>query len=973
MDRELKAYNNLGSASYCLGDYKQAIKFHWQALSMAKQIGNKGSEGKAYTNLGIAYHFLVGYKKEIEFHQQALRIAKDIGNKSLEGAACINLGNAYHSLSEYKKAIEFHNQALSLAKEIGNKDSEVNARNNLGIAYRSLGDYTKAIELCNQALSIAKDIGNKRSEGAACINLGNAYHSLSDYKKAIEFHQEALSIAKETGDKSSEGNAYTNLGGAYDSFGDYRKATEFHQRALVFAKDIGNKHSECKAYTNLGSVYYSLGEYGKSIEFHQQALSIAKQIGNKRSEGKAYANLGSTYHSLGDYNKAIEFHQRALSIGKEIRDKDSEGDAYTNLGNANHSIGDYKKAIKFGQQSLDIAKDIGNKDSESVALNNLGNAYHSLGDYENAIDFHQQALTIAKEIGNKAAEGAAYTNLGNVNRSLHYYEKATEFHQQALRIAKETGKKGSEGTAYVNLGNTYNCFGDCKKAIEFYLQALSIIKEIGNKDAEQLTYHNLGLNFYKLDDFCKAEECFESSIKVFEEMRFLLQEKDEWKISFRDKLNTYSYLWISQLRQRKTKEALLTAERGRAQALKDLMESQYGAKSTPTAPKEQIERITNISSLISSPMTFVAEAFESVIIWLLQRDQEWQLVSKKLSYTLEKMTKKAYEQIRATKLARCEDRSLDDPEDETIGDLSDRGTDEEEFTSSQAGVDTLRELYDVMIAPISHLRGDEELIIVPDGSSFLIPYAALVDQNSRYLSETLRIRLVPSLTSLRLLAECPEGRHCTAGALLVGNPWTETVRFKGKQIKQLPGAEEEVKMIGEILNVEPLIGKNATKDQVLHRLNSVSLVHIAAHGSAERGEILLSPNLDSSKRPKEKDFLLTMTDVLNAKLDAKLVVLSCCHSGQGNIKAEGVVGIARAFLGAGARSVIASLWAINDKATQVFMKHFYEHLVKGQSASKSLHEAIKTMRESDDKMINAVYCWAPFMLIGDDVTLNFGQ
>ena len=345
-------------------------------------------------------------------------------------------------------------------------------------------------------------------------------------------------------------------------------------------------------------------------------------------------------------------------------------------------------------------------------------------------------------------------------------------------------------------------------------------------------------------------------------MRFLLQEKDEWKISFRDQLDTYNRLWIVQLQQKKTKEALLTAERGRAQALTDLMELQYGANSTLSSSKEQIEKITNISTLISSPTTFLVEVFKSVFFWVLNNGREWQFMEKKINDTLKDLTdngyeqicateRKAYEQIGvlklATKPATCEDRSLDDPEDETIGDLSDRDTDEKEFTSPQAGRDTLRELYDVMIAPISHLIEDEELIIVPDGSSFLIPYAALLDQNSRYLSEGLRIRLAPSLTSLRLLSECPEEHHGTSGALLVGNPWTETVRFEGKQIKQLPGAEEEVKMIGEILKVEPLIGKNATKEQVLSRLNSVSLVHIAAHGSAERGEILLSPNFGSSK------------------------------------------------------------------------------------------------------------------------------
>ena len=352
-------------------------------------------------------------------------------------------------------------------------------------------------------------------------------------------------------------------------------------------------------------------------------------------------------------------------------------------------------------------------------------------------------------------------------------------------------------------------------------------------------------------------------------------------------------------------------------------------------------------------------------------------MKKKVNDTLKDMTDRAYKQIRATKPARCEDRSLDDTGGETNENLSDRGRDEKEFTPSQAEVDALRELYDVVIAPISHLIKDEELILVPDGSSFLIPYAALLDQNSRYLSETLRIRLAPSLTSLSLLAECPQERHSTSGALLVGDPWIETVRLKSrenrklKRFPQLPGAVKEIKMIGQILNVEPLTGKNATKDQVLSRLNSVSLVHIAAHGSAERGEILLSPNLGCSEPPEDKDFLLTMTDVLNAKLDAKLVVLSCCHSGRGKIKAEGVVGIARAFLGAGARSVIASLWAIDDEATLAFMEHFYKHLVKGQSACKSLHEAMKMMRESDE--FNAVKYWAPFMLIGDDVTLNLNQ
>ena len=506
--------------------------------------------------------------------------------------------------------------------------------------------------------------------------------------------------------------------------------------------------------------------------------------------------------------------------------------------------------------------------------------------------------------------------------------------------------------------------GISKKAFEFLQYAVSIAKETGDKVGEQNAYSNLGE-----EDFSRAEDYFKSSIKLLEEVRDLLQDNDEWKISFRDQ-QIYTDLWCLQLRQGKTMEAFFTAERGRAQALKDLMKSRYSVELTQLSSEEQMERISCISTHISSPTIFIAEVPEkSVNFWLLLKGQQLQFVRKETKQSLVCLIKKAYQQMKVDKRVRCEDRSLDGIEDEEIEESSDRGTNEEESTPPQEGDDALKKLYDIIIAPCLHLINGDELVIVPDGASFLIPYAALVDQNCRYLSETLRIRLAPSVTSLVLLAECPEDRHGTSGVLLVGDPWVETVRLGRKRFGQLPWAEKEVKMLEKMLNVQPLTGKNATKERVLRRLESVSLVHIAAHTRSETGEILLSPNHASPERPKEQDFLLAMEDVLKAKLRAKLVVLSCCHTGKGKICAEGVVGIARAFLGAGARSVIASLWAIEDKATMEFMRNFYEHLIAGHSASKSLSQAMKLMRESGE--FNEVRQWAPFVLIGDDVTFDF--
>jgi len=152
-------------------------------------------------------------------------------------------------------------------------------------------------------------------------------------------------------------------------------------------------------------------------------------------------------------------------------------------------------------------------------------------------------------------------------------------------------------------------------------------------------------------------------------------------------------------------------------------------------------------------------------------------------------------------------------------------------------------------------------------------------------------------------------------------------------------------MVGTKLGVEPLLGKQATKQAVLQAIDSVGLIHFAAHGFKEEGEIVLTPNVGTpNKIPKEEDYLLTMSDISKVRLRAQLVVLSCCHSARGHIKAEGVVGIARAFLGSGARSVLVALWRVQDSATEQFMTHFYEHLVNGDSASESLYEAMKWMR-----------------------------
>jgi len=276
--------------------------------------------------------------------------------------------------------------------------------------------------------------------------------------------------------------------------------------------------------------------------------------------------------------------------------------------------------------------------------------------------------------------------------------------------------------------------------------------------------------------------------------------------------------------------------------------------------------------------------------------------------------------------------------------------------------------YELLVNPVSDLLDEPEIIIVPDRNLYRVPFPALLNASGKYLSERFRIRVVPSLSTLKLIQDSPADYHCHTGALVVGDPDVGVVIYReevNKKFIPLPGARREAEMIARRLGVWPLLGQDATKKAVLEKLNSVSLIHIAAHGNAERGEIALAPvepvhpgSTTVTGIPQEDDYLLKMSDISKVKVRAKLVVLSCCHSGRGRIRAEGVVGIARAFLGAGARSVLVTLWALDDSATKKLMSRFYEHLVHGESASVSLHAAMKWMR---DHGFTKVPSWAPFI------------
>ena len=1025
---EAQACARLGIMLRSLAEFAKAKEYLSKALAIAIEIGDRQREGSFYGILGTVFQSLSDYVKAKEYLNKVLAIAIEIGDRQLEGSCYGDLGNVFSSLRQFAKARGYHEKALAIAIEIGDRCLEGLCYGNLGNVFRSLGDYVKAKENHEKALAIAIEIGNRYVEGSCYGNLGTVFTSLCDYVKAKENLEKALAIAIEIGNRYVEGSCYGNLGAVFTSLGDYVKAKEYLNKALAIGIETGEREREGTSYRQLANVFFPLGDYVKAKEYAEKALAIATEIGDREGERSCYSKLGDVFISLDDYVKAKEYFEKALAIAIEIGDREREETNCRNLGDVFISLDDYVKANEYFEKALAIAIEIGDRKGEGTSYQQLTNVFLPLGDYVKAKDYAEKALVIATEIGDRKEQAHSRLCLGHVLLRLGIkYADANKYFEDALLFATETGDRECEVTCYYWLGHLFNRLLNHVKAKEYYEKALAISVEIGDRPREATIYVDVGSACINLHEYAKAEEYLEKALSIVkegvkssrteifccqniawakilqgkeqealpylfqsiqkcEECRGFLKDNDDFGVLYLDQHN-FPYKMLRRLlcTTGNPNKALYVEELGRARALSDLMAAQYSVERQISADPQSWTGIENVANLESdSTCLYISYDEQNVFLWILKASGvvgfkggsvEKETLYHKQAKNLDSFFNKVAESFRSFGILPpelCEDRSFngieqtpDSSEEDNLAVLRQRGREVD-------ATPNLTLFYKVIIAPVADLLKGSEIIIVPDRQLYRVPFPALHDDNGKYLSETFRIRIVPSLTTLKCIQDSPADYHSQTGALIVGDPEVGEVVWKGrrKTIPPLPFARREAEMIGRLLGVQPLLGLQATKQAVLQRINSVSLIHFAAHGDAEKGDIILVPVRTGSRLPRETDCLLTVRDISQVQLRAKLVVLRCCHSARGQMKVEGVVGMARAFLGSGARSVLVALWAPEDSATEQLMSRFYEHLYRGVSASESLHQAMKWMRDNGFAKVSE---WAPFMLIGDNVTFDFGK
>ena len=630
-----------------------------------------------------------------------------------------------------------------------------------------------------------------------------------------------------------------------------------------------------------------------------------------------------------------------------------------------------------------IRREIGHRQGEATDYTNAADVFISVGEYAVGKNFVKKALAIQNEIGHREGEASSYSSFAQILYHHGQYAKAVQYLRKSLLIAKETGFKEVESPRYINLGNAYAYLGEYAKAKESIEKALKISKETGNVQIQCACHNNLAWVMMYEGNTEESISYLFSSIQNCEDLRSFLGDHDPHKVSLLDKhFPTYQTLSEVFCKRGDYVKALYVLELGRARALTELMSTQYFAGKQITMDPQSWMGIEGIIKKGSNfTCLYISYVKLDIYLWILNQKQSVHFRHIKKNETVSTigsvgnlnvfLGNPPFRWCQKLPQGHCEDRSMFplvacsssfQAQEDIVAAV--RLVELDEDDQEEEPRPTLELLYKIFIVPVANLLDEPEILIVPDRSLYKIPFATLKDENGSYLSESFRIRVVPSLTTLKLIQERPATQCYERSVLIVGDPDVSYV----SEFSQLSFARKEAKMIAEWLGVQPLLGYQATKQAVLEAMHSASLIHFAAHGDAERGEIVLAPVRPVNRTLHKNDYVLTTADVSEVKLTAKLVVLSCCHSARGQIRAEGVVGIARAFLGSGARSVLVALWAIEDKATEQFMRRFYENLVRGESASESLHQAMKWMRENGFPEVRQ---WAPFMLIGDNVTFDF--
>ncbi len=942
-------------------------------------------------------------QQAISYYQQGLGVAKVTNNTDLEARILSNIGLTYRDSGDEERAIEYCNKALAVARRSGNRETEALALKGLGaIAINS--DIGKGIDYAEQALvAVRKANGTgddrlrqRNLEVTILMSLAGLYYGIGVgggltqrnvtpstapgklIDKSFEYYQQAAAIAKETGDSLQQGKALSGMGSVYNIRSEYPEAIKSYEQALgIFKNSQGLQLQLRDTLSSLAEVYGNWNNKVAAIAYYQQALAINQAIPtntpvatfvNNTQQGLIQVNIANAYADTSKYEQAIKFYEQAI---KTLQTSLNQTGSITTSNPTEQFLLQNNKllanqGIKASYLKLCISyKTLGQDDASKKACQDASSQIGATPETppkktSKELEEAQQSLASAQSVGNRSLEAYALAKIGNAYANLGEKDQAWEYFQKAIKLARTYPL--FEYFVLFQAGSFQEKQQQYDLAINYYKQGAASANKSNQKQEEANIYRQLGTLYYSRNNLPEATTALYNAIKVYESIRVDLIDKNQISI-FETQAQVYNLLQQVLVAQNKYQEALEVSERGRARAFINLLAArQPQAQNKSNLPEILPPTIKDIQKIAKQQKaTFVEYSISKdnsyIYIWVVKPTGEvaFQKVDFKANTPLKDVVATALDSIGATR-----GLTVVAPENK-----------KPQVNATRK----LQALHQLLIAPIAqHLpkNPNERVIFVPQNELFLIPFPALQDNEGKYLVEKHTILTAPSIQLLQLTHE--RRPSPLEGALVVGNPIMPSVPVRPGQpplkLVSLPFAEKEAREIAAILNTKPLIGEDATKTKVKQLMGQARIIHLATHGLLDDfgdsvpGAIALAPSSTNLvKAQQSNDGLLTASEIFNMKLNADLVVLSACQTGQGTLTGDGVIGLSRSLIAAGTKSVIVSLWNVDDASTKVLMTEFYRQMQKKPDKGAALRQAMLTTMKQYPNPEH----WAAFTLIGESI------
>jgi CHAT domain-containing protein/lipopolysaccharide biosynthesis regulator YciM len=967
------------------GRYDEAIPLAKRALEVVKKALGPNHYTLVYhlNVLAELYNLKGQYDNAEPLLKKALAISeKEFGSDNLSVAQLLSkLAEVYYKKGNYVKAEPIYQRILAIGEKFLGPEHPFVAQSldNLAALYKAKGDYAAAEPLYQRALLInEKALGPVQPDVAQSLdNLALLYYAKGDYAKAESLNQKSLEISK----------LLNNEAELYYTKGNYAAAEPLYQRALTIREKIlGPEHADvAQLLNNLAALYQTKGDYAAAEPLYQRALKIREKVlGPEHADvAQSLNNLALLYQTEGDYARAEPLYQRTLAISEKALGLEHPyvAQTYNNLAALYQAKGDYARAESFYQKALTISEKVLESDHPYIAqlVNNLAALYQAKGDYAAAEPLIKRSLLIVeKALGSDHPHlafllnnlAALYRANGDISQSIRYQSRANAISERDLVRNLATGSERQK-LLYLN-----------KTSFELDL-TLSLHLQSAPKD---LTAKQMAMDIV-LRRKGRALDAMTDSIAIV-----------------RRRAVGQAQALLDELARARFQFSTLT--------LKAPDRESYKNRKEVKALEEKMEKLEGKISDISTEFRILRSQFITL--------QEIQQTIPEDGALIEFVTYQPYDaKTREYGKSRYVVYLLTSEGEPLFAELGQAEAIEaaakalrQSLPNSRTDVEkevkpAARALDELVMRPIRGLlREKRRLLISPDGVLNLIPFDALVDEEGHYLVERYEISYLTSgrdLLRLQAKLESKSQPVVMADPDFAEGPGPKLGENAFEPLQRLSAtAAEAAEIKAKLADARVLMQAQATK-KALKEISRPSILHIATHGfflkdepvtpanEAQRiavrkigvsgeaelpaGVKLENPLLRSGlffAGANSKGEESTLTALEAAGLDlwgTKLVVLSACDTGVGEVKnRDGVYGLRRALVLAGAESQMMSLWPVSDEGTRELMVGYYEALKSGEGRSAGLRRVRLEMLKNPKR--SHPYYWASFIQSGEWANLD---